>query len=260
MNKEKRPQPGQFLIIKETRRCSQCEKNTVWFSIAHSDFECSICHDRKIDEKEKAQKTDIPKSVSGLPAEYKNCSFSNFFAECSSQQSATCVAADFCEDQNRIAIFYGPCGTGKTHLATSCLKRLSGIYKTAAEIQYEQKDKQSTCELWRKLSDCRLLVIDEVGRDSDESTQIFIKNIIHRRCDENKKTIISSNLDFDILLTYLGDMIISRTQNRGVFICFDGIPDHRSRLKNHNEKSLIFSVTSFDTSQKQCQTHRFARV
>lgn len=185
-----------------------------------------------------------------------NKKFSNFITRTKEQKEAKAVAKRVVDDmmtgETVHAIFTGPTGTGKSHLAMACLwevlerswfkqhvmfvdfrelltKTKQGFHDDAAFKQYSQF-------VADEIQKADVVVIDDLGSEAgddvgsyqssqynmDVSTRIF-------QGRANKNTIVTTNRSGKELKKIYGSRVISRmsahTQNH--VMLFEGMPDHR---------------------------------
>lgn len=136
-------------------------------------------------------------------------------------------------------LFYGTTGLGKTFLCNCIAKALLDkgkivVYQTAFKIleileEYKfSREKTPILKMsYNLLFDCDLLIIDDLGTElTNTFTNIEIFNIINNRIIQNKKTIVSTNLDpIDIANTY-SHRVSSRIFGKFTLLEFYG-PDLR---------------------------------
>jgi len=146
---------------------------------------------------------------------------------------------NFDKNNNENLLFYGTTGLGKTFLCNCIAKALLDkgkivVYQTAfkiLEILEEYKFSREKTPILKMsydlLFDCDLLIIDDLGTElTNTFTNIEIFNIINNRIIQNKKTIVSTNLDpIDIANTY-SHRVSSRIFGKFTLLEFYG-PDLR---------------------------------
>ena len=105
------------------------------------------------------------------------------------------------DGSNRSLLLLGDNGLGKTMLASLALMKRGGyIYKmyeiiTQIKSSYKANSVVDEMDILKKLSNCPLLVIDEVGKQfGSESEKNWLSYIIDERYECNKPTILICNL------------------------------------------------------------------
>jgi DNA replication protein DnaC len=147
------------------------------------------------------------------------------------------ICASFAKDhQGRMLIMLGKNGNGKDHLAASILKKIGGYIYTFFEIElmikdcYSPKANESETEVYKRLWEAPLLVINEIGRHkaNSEWSLNFFSNIIDKRYQNILPTILISNKHLkddcncpDCLHHFLGNDILSRVIENGEILHFN---------------------------------------
>jgi len=150
---------------------------------------------------------------------------------------------------------WGKCGSGKTHLAVSLIKKFNGYFKSVPELLLDIRasfntvhsgntTEKSIIDYYSKLD---LLCLDDLGAEkvTDYSLQTLYL-IIDRRMRELKNTIFTSNLSLSELSIKLNDRISSRIAGMGRIIKLES-KDQRihnrflleKRIQDNFEKSKI---------------------
>ena len=147
---------------------------------------------------------------SGIRELHMNCSFDNYRVENEGQRRALTMARQYADDfEGSIAsfVFSGRPGTGKNHLAAAIgndliLRGKSVLIVTVADLMSSMKGTFSggsdiTEErLLQDLSTVDLLVIDEIGMQSESRYEkVIINQIVDRRSSSKRPTGMLSNLD-----------------------------------------------------------------
>lgn len=135
-------------------------------------------------------------------------------------------------------IFMGKTGSGKSHLAASCLKELRidwARFVTAPELLLEirasfgnREEKETEQEIINRYCEYQILVLDDLGaeKSSDYSiTTLYL--IIDRRIRNCKRTIITTNLTLEEIELNLDARIASRLS--GMKIVKITMPDYRKK-------------------------------
>ncbi len=130
----------------------------------------------------------------------------------------------------------GPYGTGKSHVAASVLLRRLGVGRTGLWVvvcdlldviraTYRRDATASEGELLSLVTNVGCLVLDDLGAEVDSDwVRTKLYQIVDRRCNEDRETICTSNLDPDALKAEnrVGDRVISRVMGRSRWIVLDG--------------------------------------
>lgn len=168
-----------------------------------------------------------------LPARHANSGFREYITENNGQKNAKsqCVkfTKDFLEGVLRNLIMVGRTGTGKTHLACAVARNLLGARKYARYVTSEDMANE-IANAWTKPDDSEasaiyrfteydLLILDEYGlHDRHENRLQLVHKVLYARYDENKPTMLISNMTLDDLAKDLGDRLWSRFQHDGLAV------------------------------------------
>lgn len=165
-----------------------------------------------------------------IPKRFAQRSFDNYRIEDGNQaqaealQRASKFAKNFPKAMERGAnfVFCGKPGTGKTHLACAIGNAVisqhgaSALFVTVFDViqrvksTYSDKD-QSERTVMNSFVDQDLLILDEVGvQFGTDFEKVIITDIINRRYNDMRPTIILSNLDETELGDYLGARVMDR--------------------------------------------------
>lgn len=119
--------------------------------------------------------------------------------------------------------FIGKPGLGKTFLCNSIAKDLldvgrSVIYQSSPDLidtirkyKFDFDKEEDNAPYLEELYNCDLLIIDDLGTElSTQFSNLAIYNILNRRLLNNKKIIISTNLNTDELMNTYSERIYSR--------------------------------------------------
>jgi DNA replication protein DnaC len=201
-------------------RCSKCAIETVK-AASQAEYAASVYDDRL--------------KRSGVSARHLKGAFSAATAE---QKTARMEAKKFLDKVKAKTgwlplVFTGPCGTGKTLLASEIMKALmttneiTCFYTTAANMLsyiksgYGQKERSEYEDL-KKIAAYGLLVIDELDQIKTSTHDVgMLQNIINTRYNDDKPLIVISNKLFSDFQEVIGERTVSRLYENGVVINFD---------------------------------------
>ncbi|PPI87651.1 DNA replication protein DnaC [Candidatus Pantoea edessiphila] len=197
----------------------------------------------------KAMKMQRIMCSSGIRALHMNCSFDNYHIENEGQRKAVKLARQYSiEFDESIAsfIFSGRPGTGKNHLAAAIgndliLRGKSVLIITVADLMsnikatFNEISNITEEQLLKNLSGIDLLIIDEIGIQSESKYEkMIINQIVDRRSSSKLPTGMLSNLDHVGMNALLGERVMDRMRiGNSMWICFDW-ESYRSRI-NGNE-------------------------
>lgn len=183
---------------------------------------------------------------SGIRELHMNCSFDNYRVENEGQRKALTAARKYAEEfDDSIAsfVFSGRPGTGKNHLAAAIgnhliLRGKSVLIVTVADLMSNMKGTFSGTSditeerLLHDLSTVDLLVIDEIGMQSESRYEkVIINQIVDRRSSSKRPTGMLSNLDPAGMNTLLGERVMDRMRlGNSMWIRFDW-ESYRSRVR-----------------------------
>ncbi|MGC0935822.1 DNA replication protein DnaC [Pantoea agglomerans] len=183
---------------------------------------------------------------SGIRELHMNCSFDNYRIENEGQRKALELARQYAaEFDGSIAsfVFSGRPGTGKNHLAAAIgndliLRGKSVLIVTVADLMSSMKGTFSGSSgiteerLIQDLSSVDLLVIDEIGMQSESRYEkVIINQIVDRRSSSKRPTGMLSNLDHAGMNTLLGERVMDRMRlGNSLWVRFDW-ESYRSRVR-----------------------------
>lgn len=195
-------------------------------------------------EREAAARLQHLNNISGIPAKLRNATFENFRPGTPDKDRALEAFVNFGARFDAVAklggkmTVMGTTGTGKTHLACALISSLvqRGIacrYVEANQIALEVRDTYASgshrteLEVLSYYAGFDLLVLDEVGvgRGNDHEKRI-VADVLSMRHNDNRPTIVISNLGKKEFMESVGDRIWSRLHENGRFLVMNW-EDHR---------------------------------
>jgi DNA replication protein DnaC len=161
----------------------------------------------------------------GVPVAYRACTFDSFEKTTKDQQRALRLAEGWAKDGDTSLFLCGPCGVGKTHLATAALLAMraqgcSGRYVSSQELLAECKDSfrhnKGLEAVLEKYCTPNVLFLDDLGAENPTPfTRETIGLLIDRAYRDARDLIITSNYDFKELTERLD----VRTVDRLIELC-----------------------------------------
>lgn len=172
----------------------------------------------------------------GVPARYHAVTLENF----SGGEQYVARLRQFVEAPEESALLYGPCGSGKTHLAVGTLKAMRAripewsretLFVTVPDLlegiraSFRGVDAEDPGSLTR-YSTCAFLVLDDLGAErATDFTLDRLYLILSRRINAFLPTVVTTNLDPAEIKAKLDPRIASRLSG---FLCIHvRMPDHR---------------------------------
>lgn len=178
-----------------------------------------------------------------IPKRFVGKSFDGYVATTQQQVKALARCKEYADnfrghfDAGRCMLLLGKPGTGKTHLAVSIANYLnantgaSAVYRTVGAVlqairaTYDRSSDQSEAQILSALIGPSLLILDEIGATKEKPSDFELAtlfSIINGRYEQQRPTIIVSNLKADELPGALGDRCVDRLrEGGGIAVKFD---------------------------------------
>jgi DNA replication protein DnaC len=133
----------------------------------------------------------------------------------------------------RCMVMIGKPGTGKTHLGAGMANELlhntsrTVVYRTVGAIlqairsTYDKHSERSEAEILSSLIDPDLLVLDEVGVSKEQPSDFELTTlftIINGRYEQERPTVVISNLEASQLPAAMGDRCVDRLREGGMIV------------------------------------------
>lgn len=189
--------------------------------------------DEREREEAKARRVELLFKRAGIPLRFQTRSFDNYTVENEGQERALRVARAYAEhwgevkERGTCLIFSGGAGTGKTHLACAIANAVmaggsSALFTTVSDAlrsikrAYDRDAGLSEAAAIGELVEPSLLILDEVGMDyGTDHSKTLLFDVINKRYENLRPTIILTNLDAPALREYFGDRIVDRLREGG---------------------------------------------
>jgi len=217
-------------------------------------LECAADKDRQQErleaekEKKRLQTAKLVKALgrAGIPERFLRCGFNTYNISRKEQQEIFDTAREYALNFSNYRkdgqgfVFLGTTGTGKNHLAISIAKQVirdgyTAVYTTVLEVAqhvreaYRNKSDDSDRQVIALYAEPDLLLLDEVGMQmGNDSERVFVTQIINKRYEQMKPTIVLSNLAPAPLEKVLGERVISRLKETTRMLTFQW-EDYRAR-------------------------------
>jgi DNA replication protein DnaC len=185
---------------------------------------------------------------SGIRELHINCSFDNYRVEHEGHRKALAQARQYARQfEQSIAsfVFSGHPGTGKNHLAAAIgndliMRGKSVLIVTVADLMsnmkgtFTQGNQLTEESLLSDLSQVDLLVIDEIGMQSESRYEkVIINQIVDRRSSSKRPTGMLTNLKHEKMVALLGERVMDRMRlGNSLWVAFDW-DSYRDRIQGN---------------------------
>lgn len=211
---------------------------TIWLgcpSCAQQAQQRSLEEATALQERQRQHRVERKLGLGGVPARYRGLTFDRFEATTPEQQYALRCTQRFATQllgaQRRRAtlVLSGDTGTGKTMLALAIMQHvqpaMSALYLKALDLirsvrgAWRKNAAMSEDDVVRLLAETGLLIIDEVGvQYGTEAEQDVMFDVLDRRYQDLRPTILVTNEDKKNLRIVLGDRSFDRLRQDGVWV------------------------------------------
>ena len=190
-------------------------------------------YDRRQAEDAQCRRIEALFQRAGIPPRFQDRTLDNYTATEEGQARALRIARMYVEmwpemqDKGTSLIFSGKFGTGKSHLACAIANAVmatgsSALSTTVSDAlrsikrAYDKGSELSEADAINTLVQPRLLVLDECGMDyGTEHSKTLIFDVLNKRYEELRPTLILTNLDAPALREYFGDRVVDRLREGG---------------------------------------------
>jgi DNA replication protein DnaC len=205
--------------------CVEAQKQTE--IIALNNKQTQECIERKQD----AIRSQFAKAA--IPKRFLNRTFENYQAITQQQQLALNIARNYAShfaerlENGGGLILQGQPGTGKTHLACAIANQVitngaSARFTTVMQLvrairaTWKRDSEQSEDQVLQSIIDYDLLIIDEIGVQYEtESEKLILFDVLNGRYENEKPTILLTNLVGQELNACIGERNVDRIQEGG---------------------------------------------
>ena len=187
-------------------------------------------------KKEQEEKQNFFETTSNVGKRYRNKTLSDFIADTDEKKEILEKVKQYINDVNdgkdRTLWLCGATGTGKTLLGSCICKETGGVYCKTYDIKDDLVENHfSIKQVFKKWTNYRSLVIDEVGRVEQEKDFMF--QLLNERYENEVSTVLITNLSKGELKERLGLPLYDRFVSNCVSLTFKG-DSHRLQERQVN--------------------------
>lgn len=183
-----------------------------------NDREVELYEQRRTEELERQRRARLLEhyrsEASGVGMKFWDMNLSDFVADTPEKKSALEAVERFiAAPGNRIMLFCGSYGTGKTMLESLCVRELGGCYITAFRLCTEFasgsdfKSKRSKLQVLDFYSRLPFLAVDEL---EDAGDVLALRNIVMERYENGLPTALATNMGKADTVKFLGAKMFDR--------------------------------------------------
>lgn len=201
---------------------------------------CMAERDAKEQDRQRLMQSDLERrrieglfQRAGIPPRFQSRTFDNYQVDNDGQARALRKAKAYADGwRHSVAagtslIFSGNAGTGKTHLACAIANHLiaqgvSAVFTTVSDAMraikrtYDADSQMTELQAIQAFVDPGLLILDEVGANRGTEYEVqLVFDIINKRYENCRPTIILTNLDPEALRQCLGERVVDRLREGG---------------------------------------------
>lgn len=178
-----------------------------------------------------------------IPKRFTGKTFGSYVAKTAPQKEALRICQKYADvfpeifETGRCLLLLGKPGTGKTHLAVSIANQImsetsaTAVYRTVGGLlqairgTYDHTSDKSESQIFDSMIKPSLLILDEIGATKEKPSDFELSTlftIINGRYEQQRPTIIVSNLKAEELPGALGDRCVDRLrEGGGIAVKFD---------------------------------------
>ena len=196
--------------------------------------------DEEVEMWEKQREKEIQENFfqnnSNVGKRYKDKTLSDFIADTDEKKEILEKVKQYIKDVNegkdRTLWLCGATGTGKTLLGSCICRETSGVYCKTYDIKDDLVENHfQRKQIFKKWTNYRSLVIDEVGRVEQEKDFMF--QLLNERYENEVSTVLITNLSKGELKERLGLPLYDRFVSNCVSLTFKG-DSHRIQERQVN--------------------------
>lgn len=204
---------------------------------------------RKNEQEDKRKLMEKNFETALIPLRFQKHCFTSYEPKDKHQEKIKKACIDYTKNfdeamsTGRCLIFCGRTGTGKTHLSCAIANNILKKGKTALFMSvidavrrvketYSRNSLLTERQAIESFVEPSLLILDEVGiQFGSEAEKMIIFEIINKRYENIKPTILITNLEPEELKSYIGDRVVDRLRENGGVLFHLNWDSHRKAAK-----------------------------